>query len=148
MNVQEIPQDLKYAAIQHSLDHMKAQFARHEELANRIKRMEENYKREIYELLGSKAAEFSKFYEKRNEVARTMRPKFTFTPEGEKMEREFKKTRLAEADEFFKNLGINVNDIKSIRKKYSEVFGSLTEIFIKLEESSDEDKTKSNPEGL
>jgi hypothetical protein len=84
-------------------------------------------------------------------------PQFTATPEGEKLQREFMKTRLSEADEFFKNLGINVNDIKSIRKKYSEEFRSLSEKVRKLEKSSDEHKinsagtvvdSNSNPEGL
>jgi len=47
MKVQEIPQDFKYAAIQHSLDHMKAKFAQNEQLANRIRQLRENYKRDF-----------------------------------------------------------------------------------------------------
>jgi hypothetical protein len=154
--VQNLPQGLKYAAIQHSLDHMKAQFDRHEGLANRIEQIHENYKKEIYEILASKATEYSKFYEKRNEIASTMLPRFTANPEGEKLEREFRKTRKSEADEFFKSLSINVNDIKSIRKKYSEEFRSLSEKVRKVEQSSDEQKipsdaevdSNSNPEDL
>lgn len=133
MKVQDIPQDLKYAAIQHQIDHMKKQFSQNEEVARGLEKIRENYEKEIYKLLGSKETEFTKFYERRNEAARAATPRFTATPEGEKMEREFEKTRLAEADEFFKNLGINVNDIKSIRKKYSEEFISLTKKVRKLE---------------
>jgi hypothetical protein len=132
MNVQDIPQDLKYAAIQHQIDHMKAQFAKNEEVARGLDQIRENYEKEINKLLGPKATEYSKFYEKRNEAARAAAPRFTATPEGEKAEREFKKTRLAEGDEFFKNLGIDVNDIKSIRKKYSEESISLTKKVRKL----------------
>ena len=140
MNEQDIPQDLKYAAIQHQLDHMKAQYAQNEEVARGLEKIRENYEKEIYKLLGSKSTEYTKFYEKRNEAARAAAPSFTATPEGEKMERDFNKTRLAEADAFFKNLGINVYDIKSIKRKYAEEFISLTKKVRKLE--------KSKPEGL
>lgn len=140
MRSQDIPQDLKYAALQHQIDHMKAQFSKNEEVARGLEQIQENYNKELYAFLGSKAAEYFKFYEKRDEVARTMLPQFTTTPEGEKIKREFKKTRLAEADEFFKKLDINVNDIKSIRKKYSEEFISLSQKVRKL--------GKPKPEGL
>jgi len=132
MKTQDIPQELKYAAIQYQIDHMKAQFAQNEEAVRGQEQIRENYEKEINKLLGPMATEYSKFYEKRNEAARVAASRFTATPEGEKAEREFRKTRLAEGEEFFKNLGIDVNDIKSIRKKYSEESISLTKKVRKL----------------
>ena len=152
MNEREIPQDLKYAAIQHSLDQIKAQYAVDKELANHVEQVHENYKKEISEFLGSKATNYFDFYEKRAETARRMRPRFTATPEGDRIKREFLKSRLAEANEFFKNLGVNVDDIKSIRKKYSEEF----RLFIDKRRNANAKEIhskgnvdlNSNPEGL
>jgi hypothetical protein len=123
-----------------------------EELLNRLKQIQEKYTSEIYEFLGPKSEEYKTFYEKGSEVARTMRPKFTATPEGEKIKREFMKKRRAETDEFFKNLGINVNDIRLIRKKYSEEFRLLIEKVRKLNEKKIHSagvvvNSNSNPEG-
>jgi hypothetical protein len=129
LNEDDIPQDFKYAAIQYELDHIKAQFEKNEELSNRVKRILDNYTSKIYESLGSKKDEFLEFYKKKREVARTMRPQFTATPEGEKIEKEFYQKRFAEGNEFMKNLGTKVNDIKSIREKYQEEFGSVIKEF-------------------
>ena len=90
---------------------MKAFFAKNEELSNRVKQIHEEYTREIYEFLGAKSNEYKVFYEKRNKAAKIMQPQFTPTSEGQKIENEFSKKRLAEADEFIKNLGINVDDL-------------------------------------
>lgn len=139
MHGQDIPRDLKYAAIQSRLDYMKARDAEDEEFLTRMKQIEEGNTREIYEFLGSKYKEFKSFYEKRREAATRFQPKFT-TTEGVKSEIEFKKTRLTEANEFFKNLGINVNDLKSIRKKYQEEFRLLIE--------KDAELTNSEQQGL
>jgi hypothetical protein len=152
MNERNIPRDLKYAAIQYTLDDMKASFAKEEELLNRLKQIQEEYKREIYEFLGSKAKEYSNFYEKRDEVARTMQHQFTATLEGQKIQREFRKKRLAEANEFIKNLGINVNDVKSIRNKYHEEFRLVIEKATKVKERKTPSDvivdSNSNQEGL
>lgn len=78
-------------------------------------------------MLGSKAKEFREFREKSSEIARTMQPLFTATPEGRKVKSQFQKTRLYEANKFVKSLGINVNDFKSILSKYQEESKSAIE---------------------
>ena len=122
MNGLNVPRDLEYAAIQSRLDHMKARDARNEELLNRIKQIQERYIRQINEFLGPKSKDYETFYEKRRESVRMMKTKFTATPKGWKTQIEFEKTRLVEANEFVKNLGINANRLKSIRNKYQEEF--------------------------
>jgi hypothetical protein len=127
MNGPNIPRELKYAAIQSRLDYMKARDAKDDELLNHLKQIQEEYTKEIYEFLGSKSKEYKTFYEKRREAVRSKQPRFTAAPEGGKSEIEFKKTRLAEADKFIKNLGINAKDLKSIRNKYQEQFRVVIE---------------------
>jgi len=111
---------------------MKSRDAKSEELINRLKQIQEGYTRELDDFLGAKSKEYKAFYEKRREAARRMQAQFKPTPEGGKSEIEFKKKRLAEANEFIKNLGINGNDLKSIRNKYQEQFrqvvGKATEL--------------------
>jgi hypothetical protein len=138
MNRQSIPRHLEYAAIQSSLDDMKARDAKNEELFNRIKQIQQEYTREINEFLGSKAKDYRNFYEKRREAVRSMQPKFTATPEGVKAEIEFEKRRLTEADEFIKNLDINTNDLKSIRIKYQQEFSQVIEKTTEFTESKKE----------
>ena len=122
MSEQIIPRELEIAVMQSWLDYMKAQHANDEELLNRLEHIREEYKKELYEFLGPKSKEYETFYEKRREEVKSMRSQFTRTNEGLKNESEFRKKRLAEIDEFIRNLGINVNDLKSIRKKYNEEF--------------------------
>jgi hypothetical protein len=120
VNEQNIPRDLQNAAIQYSIDHIRANFEKDKELFNLLEQIQKKCTSEINELLGSKAKDYMMFHEKRREVASNIRPLFSATPEGQKIKSQFKKRRLAEADEFIKNLGINLNDFKSIRKKYQE----------------------------
>jgi hypothetical protein len=127
MSERDIPQDLQNAGIQFSIDHIRANFEKDKELFNLLEQIQKKCTSEINELLGSKAKDYMIFHEKRREVASNIRPLFTATPEGRKFKSEFKKRRLAEADEFIKNLGINLNDFKSIRKKYQEEARSVIE---------------------
>lgn len=120
MSQQNIPRDLKYAAIQSTLDYMKARDAKNEELLKRLKQIEEEYTRELHDFLGPKSNEYKAFYEKRVQAAKNMQAQFKATTEGVKSEFEFEKKMLSEANEFIKNLGINAEDLKSIRKKYQE----------------------------
>ena len=138
MNGQNVPQDLQYAAIQSRLDYMKARHAKDEEFLNRLKQIQEEYTREIYEFLGSKSEEYKTFYEKRREAVRSMQSQFTAMPEGPKIESGFQKKRLVEADEFIRNLGINAKDLKSIRNKYQEEFRLLIEKATELTNSKEE----------
>jgi hypothetical protein len=120
MNEQNIPRDLQYAAMQFNLDEMKTRDAKNEELLKRLKQIEEEYTRELHDFLGPKSKEYKAFYEKRGQAAINMLAKFKPTTEGVKSEFEFDKKMLSEANEFIKNLGINTEDLKSIRKKYQK----------------------------
>jgi hypothetical protein len=140
MNGRNVPRDLKYIAIQSSLDYMKARHAHGETFLNHLKQIQEKYTREINEFLGPKSKEYSAFYEKRREAVRSMQPRFTVITEGPKIENEFRKTRLAEANEFIKTLDINANDLKSIRDKYQEEFRQFIE--------KEPELTNSKQEGL
>jgi small-conductance mechanosensitive channel len=138
MNERNVPRDLKYAAIQSRLDYMKARDAKNDNLLNRLTQIQEAYTREINEFLGPKSKDYRTFYEKRREAVRSMKPKFTATPEGSKTEIEFAKARSAEADKFIKDLGINGNDLKSIRNKYQEEFRQVIEKATELTNSKQE----------
>ena len=122
MNQQIIPRELEIAVMQSWLDYMKAQHAKDEELLNHLQHTREEYKKELYEFLGPKSKEYETFYEKRREAVKSKRSQFTKTNEGLKNESEFRKKRLAEIDEFIRNLGIDVNVLRLIRKKYNEKF--------------------------
>ena len=127
MNGQKVPRDLEYAAVQYRVDDMKARDVKNRELLTAVRRIEERYTREINEFLGSKAEKYKSFYEKRRETAIKLEPKFTPTSEGSKAEIEFNKTRLSEANEFIRNIGVDAEDIKSIRCKYLQEYRQAVE---------------------
>jgi hypothetical protein len=124
---QVIPPDLISAGIQYSIDDIKANFEKNKKLSDLLDQIREKCIREVYESIGSKSNEYMMFRQKAREIARTMRPLFTATPEGRRVERQFHKMRLAEANEFIKGLGINLNDVKSILRKYREESRSVIE---------------------
>src|SRR5215212_7334048 len=107
MNKHNIPRDLQLAGIQYSIDQTKANFDKNKEPSNLLEEIREKCIEEIYRLLGSKAKEYMEFHEKSREVARSMRPLFSATPEGRKIKSQFQKKRLYEANEFIKSIGIN-----------------------------------------
>ena len=78
-------------------------------------------------MLGSKAKEYGEFHEKSREIARTMQPLFTATPEGTTVKSQFQKTQLYEANNFVRSLGIDLKDVKSILSKYQEESKSIIE---------------------
>jgi hypothetical protein len=127
MNQPAIPLNLQHAAMQHTIDQTKANFDKNKELSNLLKEIGEKRTKEINGLLGSKAMEYREFLEKNKEIARTMQPLFTATPEGRKIKRQFQKTRVDESTKFIRSLGINVNDFKSIISKYQEESKSIIE---------------------
>jgi hypothetical protein len=127
MKDQVIPRDLENAGIQYSIDETKANFDKNKNLSDLLDQIREKCTREVYELLGSKSNDYMVFRQKARDIARTMRPLFTATPEGERIKRQFQKMRLAEANEFIKGLGINPNDVKSILRKYREESRSVIE---------------------
>jgi hypothetical protein len=114
----EIPRDLRLIAAENSLNGDKAAFARCKELSNSLNQLREQYVKEILAMIGSKADEYLKFKLKLRDRARDMRSLYTPTPEGEKMKDAFKRKSLAEAREFIKTLGINLDGLISIRKNY------------------------------
>jgi hypothetical protein len=122
-----LPLKAQHAAIQHSIDQAKANFDKNKELSNLLEGIREKCTKEINSLLGSKAKEYREFLEKSREIAKTMQPLFTATPEGREIKSQFQKTSLYEANKFMKNLGINVNDFKSILSKYQEESKSIIE---------------------
>jgi hypothetical protein len=97
------------------------------ELSDSLDQIREKCVKEIHGLLGSKSEEYFTFREKRKEIARSMQPLFLATPEGRKIKNQFQKTRVAEANEFIKRLGINRKDIKVILTKYQEESRSVIE---------------------
>jgi hypothetical protein len=127
MKDQVIPRDLENAGIQYSIDETKANFDKNKNLSDLLDQIREKCTREVYELLGSKSNDYMVFRQKARDVARTMEPLFTATPEGERIKRQFQKMRLAEANEFIKGSGINPNDVKSILRKYREESRSVIE---------------------
>ena len=127
MKDQVIPRDLRLAGIQYSIDETKANFDKNKKLLDLLDQIREKCTREVYELLGSKSNDYIVFRQKARDIARTMRPLFTATPEGRRVKSQFQKTRLAEANKFIKGLGINPNDVKSILRKYREESRSVIE---------------------
>lgn len=127
MNQSNIPRNLKLTAIQHILDETKTNFGKNRKISDLLDEIRERCIREIYDLLGSKAQEYVLFREKSRDIAKTKRHLFTATPEGRKIKAHFQKTRIDEANEFIKKLGINHKDIKSILKKYQEDSKSVIE---------------------
>jgi hypothetical protein len=117
---QDIPRELGLAAIKNSLDHTRANFEKNKELSDSLEQIREKCIKEIDGLLGSKSDEYFKFREKGKEIARSMQPLFSATPEGRKIRSQFQKTRIAEANEFINRLGINRNDIGAVLRKYQE----------------------------
>lgn len=120
-----MPLKLQHAAMQNSIDHTRANFEKNKELSNHLEEIRGKCKKEINGLLGSEAKEYREFHEKRREIARTMQPLFSSTPEGQKIKSQFQKTRLYEANKFMKSLGINTNDFKSILSKYQQESKSI-----------------------
>lgn len=127
MDETTVPLKSQHAAMQYSIDQTKANFEKNKELSNLLEEIRKKCIKEINVLLGSKAKEYKEFHEKRREIARTMQPLFTATPEGRKIKSQFQKTRLYEANKFIRSLGINVNDFKSILSKYQEESKSIIE---------------------
>lgn len=127
MDETTVPLKSQHAAMQYSIDQTKANFEKNKELSNLLEEIRKKCIKEINVLLGSKAKEYKEFHEKRREIARTMQPLFTATPEGRKIKSQFQKTRLYEANKFIRSLGINVNDFKSIHSKYHEESKSIIE---------------------
>ena len=127
MKDQVIPPDVENAGIQYSIDETKANFDKNKNLSDLLDQIREKCTREVYELLGSKSNDYMVFRQKARDIARTMRPLFTATPEGERIKRQFQKMRLAEANGFIKGLGINPNDVKSTLRKYREQSRSVIE---------------------
>jgi hypothetical protein len=127
MNEPTLPLKLQHAAIQHSIDQTKANFEKNKELSNLLEEIREKCTNEINALLGSKAKEYGEFHEKSREIARTVQPLFTATPEGSKVKSQFQKTQLYEANKFVRSLGIDLKDVKSILSKYQEESKSIIE---------------------
>jgi hypothetical protein len=127
MKDQVTPRDLENAGIQYSIDETQANFDKNKNLSNLLDQIGEKCTREVYELLGSKSNDYRVFRQKARDAARTMRPLFTATREGERIKRQFQKMRLAEANEFIKGVGVNPKDVKSILRKYREESRSAIE---------------------
>ncbi len=87
MNEPAVPLKLQHAAIQYSIDQTKANFDKNKELSNLLEEIREKCTKEISGLLGSKAKEYREFHEKSREIARTMQPLFSATPEGRKVKK-------------------------------------------------------------
>jgi len=122
-----LPLKVQQAAIQHSIDQAKVNFEKNKELSNLLEEIGEKRAKEINQLLGSKIKEYREFLEKRREIARTMQPLLTATPEGRKIKSQFQRTGLDESNKLIKSLGINVNDFKSIISKYQKESRSIIE---------------------
>jgi hypothetical protein len=127
MNETAVPLRVQHAAMQSSIDKSKANFEKNKELSNLLEEIREKCTKEINALLGSKAKQYREFHEKSREIARTMQPMFTATSEGRRIKSQFQKTRIDESNKFIKNLGINVNDFKSIISKYQKESNSIIE---------------------
>ena len=118
--VSKVPRDLRLLAAESSLDGDKAAFARCKELSINLHKLREQCETELLSLLGSKANEYLQFQRKLRDYSQDMRSLYTPTPIGEKMKDTFRKKSLAEAREFIRALGVNTNDIKTIKKRYQE----------------------------
>lgn len=127
MDEPAVPLRVQHAAIEHSIDQTRANFEKNKELSNLLEEVREKCTKEISALLGSKAKEYREFHGRSREIATTMQPLFTATPEGMAVKSQFHKTRLYEANKFIRSLGINVNDFKSILSKYQEESKSIIE---------------------
>lgn len=127
MNKQSVPRNLGLAAIRSALVQNITNFDKNKELTDLLDQIREKCTGEVYGLLGSQAKGYTIFRDKARDISKTMRPLFTATPEGRRIKSQFQKTRLAEADEFIKSLGINPNDVKSVLKKYQEESRSVIE---------------------
>jgi hypothetical protein len=127
MNEPALPLKSQHDAIQSSIDQTKANFDKNKELSNLLEGIREKCTKEISGLLGSKAKEYREFHGRSREIATTMQPLFTATPEGRKVKSQFQKTQLYEANKFIRSIGINVNDFKSILSKYQEESKSIIE---------------------
>ncbi|MFL6497377.1 MAG: hypothetical protein ACJ70U_01585 [Nitrososphaera sp.] len=91
MNEAIVPLKLQHAAMQNSIDHTRPNFEKNKELSNHLEEIRGKCKKEINGLLGSEAKEYREFHEKRREIARTMQPLFSSTPEGQKIKSQFRK---------------------------------------------------------
>jgi hypothetical protein len=124
---QHVPRELGLAAIRSALVQSIANFDKNKELSDLLDQIRERCTGEVYALLGSQAKDYTTFRDKARDIAKTMRPLFTSTPEGRRIKSRFQETRLAEANEFIKSLGVNPKDVKSILKKYQEESRSIIE---------------------
>ena len=127
MNESAIPSTLQHTGLQYSTNQTKANLEKDQHLSKLLEEIREKCLREIYELLGSKTNDCIEFRKKNTEIARAMQPLFTATPEGRKIRNQFQNTRLYEVNKFFKSIGIDPRDIKSIRSKYHEESKSVIE---------------------
>jgi hypothetical protein len=124
---QPVPRELGNAAIRSALVQSLANFDKNKELSDLLDQIREKCIGEVYGLLGSQAKDYTTFRDKASDIAKTMRPLFTSTPEGKRIKSQFQETRLAEANEFIKSLDVNPKDVKSVLKKYQEESRSVIE---------------------
>jgi hypothetical protein len=127
MNKHIVSSTFQLAAIQRDLDERKVYYERNRRLSDCLGEIQQKCMREISEILGSKYQDYLKFRQKARDIARTKRPLFTATPEGRKAKNEFQKTRLAEANLFIKDLGIETDVINLVLSKFQDESRSVIE---------------------
>ena len=131
----EIPQDIKYAAADASIERHKEILAIDKELSTTLSLLKNESQEKILSIIGPETEKYLEYHGKMKERIIDMQPVFTPTPEGDKIEKEFKRNSVAEARQFVESLKIDVNEIKSIQKEYIAKVQEAVDKAMKVQEA-------------